>query len=117
MKFTSLEVQDIFAYHGVSRVDLSACTDARNVVVIAGRNGAGKTSLLNAIKLLFLGAEDDSLRRVGFGSSAISPKHFVLGQTGRWYGVFNTRAQDSDARARVALESPSVTIDVPSLKC
>lgn len=59
MKFTSLEVQDIFAYHGTSRVDLSACTDTRNVVVIAGRNGAGKTSLLNAIKLLFLGAEDD----------------------------------------------------------
>lgn len=104
MKFTSLEVQDIFAYHDVSKVDLSACTDSRNVIVIAGRNGAGKTSLLNAIKLLFLGAEDDSLRRVGFGSSAISPKHFVLGQTGRWYGVFNTRAQDSDARARVALE-------------
>lgn len=104
MKFTSLEVQDIFAYHGVSKVDLSACTDSRNMVVITGRNGAGKTSLLNAVKLLFLGAEDDSLRRVSFGGSVISPKHFVLGQTGRWYGVFNTRAQGSDARARVALE-------------
>jgi DNA sulfur modification protein DndD len=104
MKFTSLEVQDIFAYHGTSRVDLSACTDTRNVVVIAGRNGAGKTSLLNAIKLLFLGAEDDNLRRVSFGGTAISPKHFVLGQTGRWYGVFNTRAEGSETRARVALE-------------
>ncbi|WP_457953672.1 AAA family ATPase [Achromobacter xylosoxidans] len=104
MRFTSLEVQDIFAYHGVSKIDLSACTKSRNVIVIAGRNGAGKTSLLNAIKLLFLGAEDDSLRRVGFGSSAISPKHFVLGQTGRWYGVFNTSAQDADTRALVALE-------------
>ncbi|WP_420210358.1 AAA family ATPase [Burkholderia aenigmatica] len=104
MRFVALEVEDIFAYNGVSRVDFDACTDTRNIVVISGRNGAGKTSLLNAIKLLFLGAEDDSLRRVIFGGPPISPKHFVLGQTGRWYGVFNTRAQGMDARARVTLE-------------
>lgn len=104
MKFVALEVEDIFAYKGASRVDFDACTDTRNIVIISGRNGAGKTSLLNAIKLLFLGAEDDGLRRVSFGASPISPKHFVLGQTGRWYGVFNTGAQEADARARVALE-------------
>lgn len=104
MKFTSLEVQDIFAYHGVSKVDFNACTDSRNIVIISGRNGAGKTSLLNAIKLLFLGADNDNLRRVSFGGPAISAKHFVLGQSGRWYGVFNTRAQGAEARARVALE-------------
>ncbi|ACB62507.1 hypothetical protein BamMC406_0005 [Burkholderia ambifaria MC40-6] len=104
MRFVALEVEDIFAYSGLSRVDFDACTDTRNIVVISGRNGAGKTSLLNAIKLLFLGAENDSLRRVSFGASPIGHKHFVLGQTGRWYGVFNTRAQGMDARARVALE-------------
>jgi DNA sulfur modification protein DndD len=104
MKFTSLEVQDIFAYRDVSRVDLSTCTDERNVVVVTGRNGVGKTSLLNAIKLLFLGAEDDGLRRVSFGGTAISVKHFVTGQPDRWYGVFNTMAQGMDACARVALE-------------
>ncbi|WP_175830653.1 AAA family ATPase [Burkholderia cenocepacia] len=104
MRFVALEVEDIFAYSGLSRVDFNACTDTRNIVVISGRNGAGKTSLLNAIKLLFLGAENDSLRRVSFGAPPIGHKHFVLGQTGRWYGVFNTRAQGMDARARVALE-------------
>lgn len=104
MRFVALEVEDIFAYNGVSRVDFNACTDTRNIVVISGRNGAGKTSLLNAIKLLFLGSENDDLRRVSFGEAAIGQKHFVLGQTGRWYGVFNTRAQGVDARARVALE-------------
>jgi DNA sulfur modification protein DndD len=104
MKFTSLEVANIFAYHGTSKVDLSSCTAERNIVVIEGRNGAGKTSLLNAIKLLFLGAEDDSLRRVSFGGTAISPKHFVIGQPGRWYGVFNTMAYGTDICARVALE-------------
>jgi len=104
MRFISLEVEDIFAYRGVSKIDFTACTDSRNIVVVAGRNGAGKTSLLNAIKLLFLGAEDDGLRRVSFGGTLINPKQFVLGQPGRWYGVFNTAAQGTEARARVALE-------------
>lgn len=104
MKFTGLEVENIFAYRGLSRVDLSACTPDRNLVVISGRNGAGKTSLLNAVKLLFLGSENEGIRRVAFGGTAIVPKHYVLGLPGRWYGVFNTSAADMDTRARVALE-------------
>ncbi len=104
MRFLSLEVQDIFAYQGLSRVDFDTCSESRNIVVIAGRNGAGKTSLLNAIKLLFLGTEDEGLRRVNFGGPPISTKHFVLGQPGRWYGVFNTGATGTDARPHVALE-------------
>jgi DNA sulfur modification protein DndD len=102
-RFTNIEVENIFAYRGRSRIDLSDCTEERNVVVVSGRNGAGKTSLLNAIKLLFLGAEDESLRRVLFGKAAISAKHFVTGLPGRWYGVFNTTAP-TDSPARVALE-------------
>jgi DNA sulfur modification protein DndD len=102
-RFTSIEVENIFAYRGKSRIDLSDCTDERNVVVVSGRNGAGKTSLLNAIKLLFLGAEDENMRRVLFGKAPISPKHFVIGLPGRWYGVFNTTAP-TDSPARVALE-------------
>lgn len=104
IRFTDIEIENIFAYCGYSHVDLSACTAERNIVVVAGRNGAGKTSLLNAIKLLFLGAEDEGMRRVLFGGSPIGAKHFVLGQTGRWYGVFNNIASGSDVRARVALK-------------
>lgn len=104
MRFTGLEVENIFAYRGRSRLDLSACTPERNVVVVTGRNGAGKTSLLNAVKLLFLGADNEGMRRVIFGGSPISAKHFVLGQTGRWYGVFNTAMTGPDVRSRVALE-------------
>lgn len=104
MEFTSIEVENIFAYDGLSRIDLSDCTSNRNVIVVSGRNGAGKTSLLNAVKLLFLGAADEEVRRVGFGGTAISVKHYVLGQPGRWYGVFNNAAKGTDARARVSLE-------------
>ena len=47
MEFTSIEVENIFAYEGLSQIDLSGCTEEQNVIVISGRNGAGKTSLLN----------------------------------------------------------------------
>lgn len=104
MKFSAIEVEDIFAYKDVSRIDLTCDDPNRNIVVVYGRNGAGKTSLLNAIKLLFLGTSDQNLRRVGFGGSPISPKHYVLGQPGRWYGVFNNPSKPSGAPARVALE-------------
>lgn len=102
MKFVSLEVENIFAYNGPSRVDLADTTSERNIIVVSGRNGAGKTSLLNAVKLLFLGHTDERLRRIGFGGTSVTAKQFVLGVPGRWYGVFN-RASRSNV-AHVALE-------------
>jgi len=104
MRFSSIEVENIFAYGGLSRVDLDGCSNEKNVVVVSGRNGAGKTSLLNAVKLLFLGSSDEGLRRVGFGGTPIGVKHYVLGQPGRWFGVFNNHAKSSGSPARVALE-------------
>ena len=103
IEFTSIEVENIFAYEGKSTIDLSDCNGDRNIVVISGHNGAGKTSLLNAIKLLFLGPESEEIRRVGFGGVALSPKQYVLGQPGRWYGVFNKFARDASDHARVKL--------------
>lgn len=102
MRFRALEVENMFAYNGPSRLDLSGSTPERNIIVITGRNGAGKTSLLNAIKLLFLGPTDERLRRVGFGGTMISAKQYVLGQPGRWYGVFNNAS--GIPVARVSLE-------------
>jgi DNA sulfur modification protein DndD len=103
IEFTSLEIENIFAYEGLSTIDLSGCLGERNIVVISGQNGAGKTSLLNAIKLLFLGSENEGIRRVGFGGVPLSQKHFVLGQPGRWYGVFNKFSRDMGDRARIKL--------------
>ncbi|MDB0573530.1 AAA family ATPase [Ralstonia solanacearum] len=104
LEFISLEVENIFAYEGLSRIDLSGCTDERNIVIVSGHNGTGKTSLLNAVKLLFLGSDSEAMRRVGFGGAPLSPKHYVSGQPGRWYGVFNNAARDFDAHASVSLE-------------
>ncbi len=102
MRFHSLEVENIFAYNGLSRIELGDTTETRNIIVVSGRNGAGKTSLLNAVKLLFLGHNDDRLRRIGFGSTTVTAKQFVLGVPGRWFGIFN-RASRANV-AHVALE-------------
>ena len=102
MKFRWFRVENLFAYNGVSVIDLSDTSSKRNMIVVSGRNGAGKTSLLNAAKLLFLGSTDVTLRRVGFGGTPLTSKQFVLGQPGRWYGVFNAAARSSFASVSMA---------------
>lgn len=104
MRFISLTVENMFAYGGEpSEVKLSDCTEERNIVVVSGPNGAGKTSLLNAVKLLFLGHGSEELLRVGLAGTPLTPKQYVNGVPGRWYGVFNLEA-DPGATAQVTLE-------------
>ena len=97
MKFQTLKVENLFAYNGPSEINLAGTSAARNIIVVSGRNGAGKTSLLNAVKLLFLGSLDPRLRRVGFGGAELTRKQYVLGQPGRWYGIFNAASRASFA--------------------
>ncbi|WAC59648.1 AAA family ATPase [Brevundimonas sp. SL130] len=104
MKFELIELENIFAYRGRSEIRLSDCTPEKNIVVVQGRNGHGKTSLLNAMKLLFVGTDDPRMLRVGFGEATpLTPKAFVTGQQGRWFGVFNILARATEEPARVAL--------------
>lgn len=104
MRFISLTIENMFAYGGKpAEIKLSDCTPDRNIVVVAGPNGAGKTSLLNAVKLLFLGPGSEELRRVGLAGAPLTPKQYVTGVPGRWYGVFNVGAEPG-ATAQVALE-------------
>lgn len=97
MRFEILRVENLFAYSGQSEIDLSDTSDQQNIIIVSGHNGAGKTSLLNAIKLLFLGHENDELRRVGFGGTPLTARQYVLGQPGRWFGLFNASSRASFA--------------------
>ena len=103
MKFTHIELENIFAYVGTVVLDVSGTCNDKNIVLVWGRNGMGKTSLLNAIKLLFLGAENRRLRSIGFPPRVLAPRQFVLGDGASWSGVINRRAyqQDQDSIARV----------------
>jgi DNA sulfur modification protein DndD len=103
MRFLRLEIENIFAYRGCNRIDFGDCTLEQNIIIVSGRNGAGKTSLLNAVKLLFLGTRVDAMRRVRVGDVPLTPKQYMIGVPGRWYGVFPHQGRREGCTARVAL--------------
>ena len=101
MKFLSIEIEHMFAYDQKAIVNLSGTTDDRNIVLIWGRNGAGKTSFLNALKLLFTGVDHPSSRIVGFPPRPLGTRQFVVGDGAGWSGVINQRARRRAAREGV----------------
>ncbi len=98
MRFTSIEIENVLAYKGVTKVVFPEPEEGKNIVLIWGRNGTGKTSFLTALKLLFTGLEDEQYRRVGIKSGQAAPRLYVLGDGTHWFGLFNRRALDEARR-------------------
>ena len=118
MKFLSVELEHVFAYDRKATVDLSGTTDDQNIVLIWGRNGAGKTSFLNALKLLFTGVDHPSSRKIGFPPRPLPPRQYVVGDGAGWSGLINQparrRAESEgrpvDARVKAIWESDGLTV-------
>lgn len=92
MIFESVELENLFSYYGKQRFDFDGITSERNIVLIHGRNGYGKTSFLNSLKLLFLGPSEE-LRRAVQTSKMPSLKQYILGDGREWSGIFNRKAR------------------------
>jgi DNA sulfur modification protein DndD len=93
MIFKSLTLHNLFSYYGTCTFDLMPpAGHAGNIVVIMGRNGFGKTSLLNSVKLLFGGVTKELRQSVQRGNS-LSEKAFVLGAK-EWWGILNHQAKN-----------------------
>lgn len=99
MRFLSIEVENLLAYEGKSTVKFPTDPGTRNVVLIWGRNGMGKTSFLNALRILFTGVEDKENRRMGLKLAA-NERQFILGDGGQWLGLINSKALERARRAR-----------------
>lgn len=93
MRLLSVDLENIFAYYGPHTVDLSQTTPDRNIILISGRNGYGKTSFLNAVKLLFTGSDESRFRSVGFPARQLGQADFLLGHGSHWLGLINREAQ------------------------
>ncbi len=92
MIFKTITLNNLFSYYGPHDFDLSPEPGGhRNIVIIMGRNGLGKTSFLNSIKLLFGGVTPDLMASVQRGS-IIRPEKFVLGNKD-WWGILNQKAK------------------------
>ncbi|MCW1410791.1 MULTISPECIES: AAA family ATPase [Rhizobium] len=105
MKFTRVRLKNIFAYHGLINFDFSITSQSRNVVLIWGRNGMGKTSFLNAVKLLFTGIAQKQFRTVGFPPSLLNEKQYLLGDGARWSGLVNRSARRKAAVLNETVET------------
>lgn len=91
MRFVSVLIHNLFSYR-VGDFVFPADTDvARNVVLIHGRNGFGKTSFINAMKLLFLGLHPELTHSVR-PNHKMGPEEYLLGGGPEWEGAFNRHA-------------------------
>jgi DNA sulfur modification protein DndD len=91
MIFDEIKIHNLFSYYGEQVFDLRKPSKGCNIVLISGRNGFGKTSLLNSVKLLF-GGITESLRRSIQRGRMPSERQYVLGAGEDWLGMMNRLA-------------------------
>lgn len=92
MKFLNVRLENMFAYEDSVEFDFSETNAKRNVALVWGRNGMGKTSFLRSLKLLFLGVDPKPLRTIGVPPRVLSQRQFIVGDGGSWSGIINRRA-------------------------
>ncbi len=103
MIFEEITIHNLFAYYGPQRFDLRGLTDKKNIVMISGRNGYGKTNFLNSIKLLF-GGVTDALRSSVQRGRKPSPRQYIMGAGDDWLGVMNVQAR-ADGKKSCGVET------------
>ena len=96
MIFNRIIITNLFSYYGKQEFDLSGSSKQNNIAIIYGRNGYGKTSFINSLKLLFCGSDDRSMRQFGyisgFQKSTLGPKEYIAGRLPLWEGIRNKYA-------------------------
>lgn len=103
MRFVSLRIINLFSYRdGRFEFPLDDNPE-RNVVLIHGRNGFGKTSFINAMKLLFLGLHPELMYNIRPGWK-MKDDEYLFGSGPEWEGAFNRQAlREGDSQCGVEL--------------
>lgn len=104
MRFKRILLDGVLAYDRPAEFIFPLVED-RNIVLIWGRNGMGKTSFLRAVKLLFLGVGPPRVREIGSPPRVLSERQFVVGDGAGWSGLINRQAArraSQDGRAPTA---------------
>nr|VFJ61733.1 MAG: DNA sulfur modification protein DndD [Candidatus Kentron sp. DK] len=97
MIFEEIHIRNLFSYRE-ARFDLTGASSDRNIALISGRNGYGKTNFLRCIKLLFVGVNEDMRAGVRSGR-LLTRKQYILGtDDDEWLGIMNRRARREGER-------------------
>lgn len=93
MLFKSITITNLFSYYEEKFFDLAISPGSnRNIIVLMGRNGGGKTSFINSVKLLFLGAAAE-IRRSVQRTRTPTAKQYICGIDNEWAGILNLKAK------------------------
>lgn len=93
MIFKTITLNNLFSYYGEIIFKLNDPEEGKNIILIAGRNGHGKTSFINSIKLLFSGPSEELRSNIPGSGKKIITKNYLLGFQDLWAGVFNRKAR------------------------
>lgn len=93
MKINRILLYNFNSFEGENEFDFTNCSDKKNIILIGGKNGAGKTSLFTAIKIVLYGP-------LAFGYVGINP-HYIA----KIKECINSKAfQTEKVEARVELK-------------
>lgn len=107
-------IHNLFSYCGTWEFDLFPPEGGANVLLVWGRNGYGKTSFLNSLKLLFSGVSDELRKAVHTGRD-LKRDHYLLGMGDEWMGIFNRQARvagEQDFGVSLRWREAAGTVDV-----
>jgi len=93
MQFQSITINNLFSYYGSKTLVLDNGKDC-NITVLVGRNGYGKTSFINSVKMLFIDTAEE-IRRTIQRKRTPTAKQFVEGITNEWWGILNQKAKQN----------------------
>lgn len=113
MIIRKMHIHNLFSYYGTQTFAFSPPENGKNITLISGRNGFGKTSFMESIKLLFLGT-DKLLRNNILRGRSLGEKAYVLGTNEEWLGIMNSAARnegEEECSVRVIWEEESGTVD------
>ena len=92
MKINRVSLYNFSSFEGLNEFDFSVEEDGKNIILIGGKNGAGKTSLFAAIKIALYGP-------LAFGYMGINPRYVA-----KIKNYINSRAfQTKKVEARVQI--------------
>lgn len=113
MIIRKMHIHNLFSYYGTQTFAFSPPENGKNITLISGRNGFGKTSFMESIKLLFLGT-DKLLRNNILRGRSLGEKAYVLGTNEEWLGIMNSAARnegEEECSVRVIWEEGSGTVE------